>query len=68
MNAKTKVTISFESLPEKSNHHELTVALESRINDAVALAINDAFESAGSEVVFSIQVPEIRLAQQSYER
>lgn len=62
MNAKTKVIVSFECLPDRPNHHELTVALELRINDAVALAINDAFGSGGSEVVFSVHVAEIRLA------
>lgn len=57
MEKKITVKITLSGLPEAPNQHELAVALESEINDAVGLAICRAFEDGIRGKEWSVHVP-----------
>ena len=60
MDAKTQITVAFSSLPERPNHHELTVALESHIQDAILGALAEVFENGSRGIDYELRVPELR--------
>lgn len=60
MDAKTKIEISFSGLPKQPNHHGLTVALESHIQDAVLSALAEVLDNGGRGVEFEVRVPELK--------
>lgn len=60
MNVKTAIEIRFEGLPERPNHHELTVTLEDKIQDAVLSALAEVFDTGPKGVDFQVRISELR--------
>jgi hypothetical protein len=57
MTTQIEVRINLDNLPDAPNHHKLAVALEERINQAVALALADTYDHGFRGKDWTVHVP-----------